>query len=185
MSLYTKDDTTITCSFAQLHALGSDFPIEEAVKVGLEEKDFYENPDACRYLLWNYEEYLATKAGSGATFDEHDRSAIWRERASDSIEHIFPQTPGVGWETKMQNPQTGEELTLAHHVSRIGNLILLPIVLNSEAKALPFGQRKLIYAKHNLRMVHEVVAQDDWGYDMIVARESDLLGWAKVRWADI
>lgn len=36
----------------------------------LAEVDFYESPDACRYLLWNYEEYLTTTAGPSATYDE-------------------------------------------------------------------------------------------------------------------
>lgn len=74
---------------AALRELGRDYPIDEAVKEGLVGKDFYKSPDACRYLLWNYEEYLAHEAGSGATFDEQERSAIWKQRASDSIEHVF------------------------------------------------------------------------------------------------
>jgi hypothetical protein len=69
----------------ELHSLGSDFPVEIAVKDGLIGQDFYESPDACRYLLWNYEEHLAQSSGSGATFDEQERTTIWKQRASDSI----------------------------------------------------------------------------------------------------
>ena len=45
----------------ELHALGSEYPVDSAVTDGLVGKDFYESPDACRYLLWNFEEHLAAK----------------------------------------------------------------------------------------------------------------------------
>ena len=93
----------------ELHNLGREFPIETAVKDGLIGKDFYDSSEACRYLLWNYEEHLAQAAGPGATFDEHERAAIWKERASDSIEHVFPQTPGPGWQGKMKVEGQPEE----------------------------------------------------------------------------
>jgi hypothetical protein len=64
-------------------------------------------------------------------------------------------------------------------------LILLPTVLNSEAKARPFGEKKAAYARHNLRMVGEVAAQEDWGFPMIAEREGHIVAWAKTRWDDI
>ena len=168
----------------ELHNLGSEFLIGTAVNDGLVGKDFYDSPDACRYLLWNYEEHLAQASGSGATYDEHDRAAIWKERASDSIEHIFPQTPGPGWEGKMKLP--GEpELPTHSNVGRIGNLILLPTVLNSEAKARPFNEKKILYERHRLRMVGEITVKEDWGLEQIQERETAIASWAKQRWSDI
>jgi len=35
-------------------------------------------------------------AGNNATFDEVERAAIWKERAADSIEHIF-STDSRAW----------------------------------------------------------------------------------------
>ena len=133
-----------------------------------------------------YEEYLAAKLGSGATVDEQERSAIWKERASDSIEHIFPQNPGSepGLDHKMQG-EDGIEKEIQHHVGRIGNLLLLPNILNSQAKIRPFSEKKAIYAKHNLRMISEVTAESDWTLSSIERREALITMWAKTRWADL
>jgi hypothetical protein len=168
----------------ELHNLGREFSIDTAVADGLVGQDAYDNPEACRYLLWNYEEHLARIAGNGATYDEHERSAIWKERASDSIEHIFPQTPGTGWSGKMCLPNQPEE-PIQNHIGRIGNLILLPTVLNSEAKAKPFVEKKALYSRHNLRMVAEVSQKDDWGLLEILEREATIAAWARIRWRDL
>ena len=172
---------------ARLHELGKDHPIEDAVRTGLVGKDFYEqSPEACRYLLWNYEEHLAKSLGSAATVDEHERRQIWKVRASDSVEHVFPQNPGTGngWDDRMRG-EDGVAKPIREHVGRIGNLLLLPAPLNSEAKALPFDAKKAIYAKHNLRMVQEVCSESDWSLTEIERREASIVDWAKVRWADI
>lgn len=163
---------------AALHSLGDDHPAARAVEEGLAERDCYEeSPDLCRYVLWLYEEHLAKKLGAGATVDEHERTAIWKKRASDSIEHIFPQNTwgAAGWQGKMR----------PKHVGRIGNLLLLPIVLNQQAKTKSFAEKKAIYETHNLRMVKEVCQESDWTLDQIDARESSIIDWAKTRWADL
>jgi hypothetical protein len=186
--IVTNHDEAKTYSqiITALRELGSEFPIDSAVAEGLVGKDFYESPDACRYLLWNYEEYLASTLGSGATTDEQERSAIWKERASDSIEHIFPQNPSSepGWLGKMRG-EDGIEKPVEHNVGRIGNLLLLPISLNSQAKVRPFNEKKDIYCKHNLRMFTEVVAEQDWTLASIERREKAITSWAKTRWADL
>jgi hypothetical protein len=172
---------------ARLRQLGSDYPIDEALKEGLIGKDIYgESPEACRYVLWNYEEHLARSAGSGATVDEHERSQIWKRRAVDSIEHIHPQNPGPrdGWAGKLIDAE-GVERPVGEHVGRIGNLILLPAPLNSEAKTHAFEEKKKIYGRHNLRMVHEVVQEVDWSLATISNRETAIVNWARTRWDDI
>src|SRR5437763_5382 len=103
------------------------------------------------YILWNYEEHLVQAVGgNNATVDEHERSAIWKKRASDSIEHIFPQNPysEQAWRSKMRD-SAGNEQPLEPNVGRIGNLLLLPGALNSEAKIAPFGTKKGIYQRHS------------------------------------
>ncbi len=172
---------------AALRLLGAKHSIHDAVQEGLAGKDCYErSPEMCRYILWLYEEHLASTLGSGATVDEHERTAIWRERASDSIEHIFPQNPwGVaGWQGKMRRKDRPEE-NVVQHVGRIGNLLLVPMPLNQEAKTKPFKDKKSIYDKHNLRMVKEVCQKADWTLDEIEARESTIINWAETRWADL
>jgi len=170
----------------ELREIGRDYPADDAVKEGLVGKNFYDSPDACRYLLWNYEEYLAAEAGSGATYDEQERSAIWRQRASDSIEHVFPQNPAVSgpWTGKMKRSD-GVEQPPQQQVGRIGNLLLLPVALNSEAKARRFSEKNRTYKKHNLRMISEICGEDDWTLIEIDRRDTKIIDWAKNRWSDI
>lgn len=169
---------------AALRGLGHDYPVDKAVEDGLAGKDFYQSPDACRYLLWNYEEHLAKAFGLGATIDEHERSKIWQLRATDSIEHIFPQTPGPEWDNKLRC-DNGKVVPVSEAVGRIGNLLLLPVVLNSEARASGFTRKKEIYPKHHLRMIREVDEQPDWTIAQIEEREARIVAWAGTRWADI
>jgi Protein of unknown function (DUF1524) len=171
---------------AALRSLGAKHSIHDAVQEGLAGKDCYERPLMCRYVLWLYEEHLASTLGSGATVDEHERTSIWRRRASDSIEHIFPQNPwGVAdWQGKMRRREQPED-NVSQHVGRIGNLLLLPVALNQEAKTRPFSEKKAIYCRHNLRMIKDVCQEPDWTLDQIEARELAIINWAKTRWADL
>jgi Protein of unknown function DUF262/Protein of unknown function (DUF1524) len=169
-----------------LREIGSRYPADKAAEQ-LVNLDCYErSPEMCRYILWLYEEHLGDQAGTGATVDEYDRRIIWRLRASDSIEHIFPQTPGsiLAWKGKMRR-SGGSDEQIEDHVGRIGNLILLPITLNQEAKNHPFEKKRDTYSKHNIRMVKDVIKESDWTLDQIEAREARIVQWAKTRWADL
>ncbi len=169
-----------------LHLLGADYPIDGAVAEGLIEKNCYErSPETCRYILWLYEEHLAETLGCAATIDEQERSEIWSRRAVDSVEHIFPQNPGPNspWRNQMHRSGGAEE-PLVRHVGRIGNLILLPTVVNQEATNRPFQEKKELYARHNLRMVQEVCTTKMWTIEQIEEREKRIVEWAKTRWCD-
>jgi len=170
---------------AALKELGTEYPIQDAISQGLLRSDLYlQDADVCRYILWNYEEALAASLGGNATIDEHERASIWHLRATDSIEHIFPQHPGSAWKTKVgDRPFNAETINL--NVNRIGNLLLLPQPLNAEAQARPFNEKKLLYEKHHLRMIDEILSLDDWTIESIDKRELVLAEWAKNRWNDI
>jgi len=84
----------------------------------------------------------------------------------------------------MQVPGKSEE-PIQNNVGRIGNLILLPTVLNSEAKARPFIEKKVLYERHQLRMISEITAKADWTLEQIQEREGVITSWAKERWKDI
>lgn len=162
-----------------------DYPIDQAIQEGLVRRNYYDHPEECRYLLWSYEESLAKQSGTGATVDEHEKNGIWKLRASDSIEHIFPQNPrGSGWQGKMRSGD-GPMQPIESNVGRIGNLLLLPIQLNQEAQNSPFVIKKQIYSKHNLRMVQQVCQESDWTLAEIETREAQILAWAKTRWSDV
>jgi hypothetical protein len=168
-----------------LRGLGAEYPIQDAISQGFLRKDIYwASPEVCRYILWNFEEALASATGPNATIDEHERAAIWQLRAVDSIEHIFPQTPGKEWKGKAGDKRLTHE-TINSNVHQIGNLLLLPQPLNSEAQARPFGEKRVLYEQHHLRMIDEVCAFDDWTFDSIDERELLLAKWAEKRWDDI
>lgn len=171
-----------------LRSLGNDYPIDKALEEGLSKKDCYEkSPEMCRYILWQYEEYLARKLGVEATVNEQDRNEIWRRRASDSIEHVFPQHPeGEGeWSGKMRRGEGSEELIDKQNLGRIGNLLLLPVKLNQQANTRPFHKKKEVYIKHNLRMIQEVCNEADWTLEQIEVREKRIIDWARNRWCDL
>lgn len=175
-----------------LRELGSEFAVDAAVEEGLAHRDCYEDADVCRFVLWRYEEHLARKAGRGATIDPHMRNDVWVLRAADSIEHIFPQNPepGGAWDGTMRDGDGPVEDPGAH-VDRIGNLVLLPMVLNLEVKRQGFKQKKEVYDRHNLRMIREILMTDEgidraqWTLREIELREARILEWAKTEWADL
>lgn len=185
--IVTEDIETRTYNqiMTGLRELGHEYPIDKAVQEGLINREYYSHPEDCRYLLWSYEEHLAKLLGEGATIDEHEKNGIWKLRASDSIEHIFPQAPtGSVWRDKMRSA-VGPKQPIEPNVDRIGNLILLPIKLNQEAKNSPFVTKKTTYRKHNLRMIQQVCDESDWTLSTIEAREARIVAWAKARWSDV
>lgn len=171
-----------------LRELGKEYPIDEAVQEGLANKDSYgEDPDRCRYILWKYEEFLARQSGSNATVDEQARREIWSMRANDTIEHVFPQNPerGGAWDGKMRRSDRGREADSDENVNRIGNLVLLPFVLNEKARRRGFGDKKEIYTRHNLRQLREITRLKDWNLKQIESRERRIMKWAETQWCDL
>ena len=88
-----------------------------------------------RYFFNRYEEHLAKKAGQN--FDNEQWNRIWEANASDSIEHIMPQS------------------SEREHVHWLGNLTILPPRLNSKLQDKPPKSKARSYTKTGL-----LVAQD-------------------------
>lgn len=154
--------------------------IEDAVKEGLEQKNCYENTEVTQYVLWRYEEHLCKK--NKRTTSAIDQKAIWEDLSSaDSIEHIAPQHPELNspWLTLIGEDEY--EFTK----NRIGNLILLPQPLNSEAKRHPFHNKKVAYQKSSLEMVKEIVSENEWNKEKIEKREAEIIKWATETWRDL
>lgn len=168
-----------------LRGIGYDYPIERAIEEELKGKDIYDgNQEVVRYLLWRYEEHLASKAGKKAIVNEEIRASIWQARtANESIEHIMPQNPELGgaWDGKT-NIESRYDLI----VNRIGNLILLPQPINNEAKRQGFIAKKGVYKKsEGLRMVQEILNFTDWSQKDIEDREQEILKWISSEWSDL
>jgi hypothetical protein len=168
-----------------IQKIGEHFPVEKAINEKLRGQNIYEaNQNVVRYLLWLYEEHLANQAGKNAVVNEEFKREIWEARsANDSIEHIMPQNmePGGAWDGKVSDPAEYER-----YVNCIGNLILLPPSLNSEANRNGFLAKKSIYSRsEGLRHVKEVIQQSDWGQAEIREREEKLLSWIRDTWKDV
>lgn len=157
---------------AGLKAMGAAFPIEKVIKE-LQDSDCYSDwQQDLRYLLFRYEEHLASKEGQ--TFDNEQWARIWEATAADSIEHIQAQSKG-----EKQSSPTGI------FVHRLGNLMLLPPRLNSKLQALPAEEKKAHYLKTGLHQAIEVAGKiPTWDRAAVVKREDEIIEWAKTHWAD-
>ncbi|MDD5094969.1 MAG: DUF262 domain-containing HNH endonuclease family protein [Dehalococcoidia bacterium] len=152
---------------AELSRIGAQYPITKAVD-HLRNTDCYNGwQEELRYFLFRYEEHLAKKAGQN--FNNEQWNRIWMANASDSIEHILPQS------------------SESDKVDRLGNLILLPPKLNSKLRALAPLKKAEEYRKTGLLIARKAADQIEgsrWGPGQIKIREEALLDWAKSEWAD-
>jgi len=165
---------------AKLVELGSDYEIAASVEC-LRNVDCYNAWDKeALYFLYCYERQLAEQEGTGLADDIWNR--IWNASPSDTIEHIFPQTPSADWRRFASWETT---------VNRIGNLLVLPPGLNSAARNFNFDRKKQVYRENLLKIMKDVLFEDggrertQWGSNEIEKREDVLLNFARQYWADI
>jgi hypothetical protein len=154
------------------------YPIDQAIKEMKNSDLYYGWENDLRYFLYRYEEYLCKKQGSEISNEMW--AQIWSKSATTTIEHIFPQSPSKNWVGKMGSGKN----QLERNVNRIGNLILLPPHINSQAGQKPFAEKRKIYKSNFLRMHEEIIKCRDWDKDHINKREKVLLDWARETWHD-
>jgi len=166
---------------SQLKTLGSDYPVIEAVKALLNEPKYEGFEEECRYILWRYEEHLASE--QGGEVNKELREAIWAARsASETIEHIFPQSPEPGgpWKNML------EDVDFEKHIHRLGNLLLLPPGLNSQAGRKGLDQKKMVYRRaEGLRIVSEILEEREWTQKSIEDREEKIAQFMQDAFQDI
>jgi len=162
----------------ELNKISAAYPIDQAVHE-MKNSDLYNGWEKdLRYFLYRYEEYLCKEQGSEISNDIWEQ--IWSKSAATTIEHIHPQAPSKNWSGKMGRGRN----QLEKNVNRIGNLILLPPHINSQAGQKTFTDKKKIYKSNFLRMHEEVIKCRDWDKDHINKREKVLLEWARETWHD-
>lgn len=168
-----RGNLSYTRILAALSNLGDKVPIDEAVKNLSKTDCYYGWQEQLRYFFFRYEEYKARKLGQN--FDNEQWNRIWESSASDSIEHIRPQsTTNADWK------------------HWLGNLLVLPPKLNSQLGA---KLKKLTYSDEykksqasayngiGLLVAQEVVDKlSGWGRKAIEEREEQLLEWARQEW---
>jgi len=155
---------------------GSDHSIENATRT-MRAQDWYDRESYLRYLLYRYEEHLAGKGISRDTW-----RLIWRDSASRTIEHVFPQDPEEGWSPRMDS-EAAKKLA-----SRLGNLAILPQTVNSAASNRSFEKKKEIYKKNGalgLQHISDIWNEERWGPEEIAKREEMIVAFATARWADL
>jgi len=149
----------------EVSRLGKDYPIDEAVEE-LRQTDCYNGWEShLRYFLYRYEEYLSRKQGSAIS--EEIWQQIWKSTATDTIEHILPQSA--------RNQQA--------QVHRLGNLTLLPPKANAKAGKKRFQEKRELYRENQqLKLISEIIDKRRWTQKEIEERENRLLDWAIDEW---
>ena len=147
----------------KIRQIGADYTIEEVYNQ-VWDTDCYNGWEAeLRYVLCRYEEHLAKQRGQ--TFDNEQWNRIWQSSASNSIEHILPQS---------------KERQYERQVHRLGNLLLLPPPLNSglgdkdpQAKVDDYRRTGLLIATD----VTDMIQKYGWDETQIEIREDEITTW--------
>lgn len=159
----------------RIRNLGERHSIDEALSHP-EKRNFYEGwEDELRYLLYRYEEYLAEQRGQ--TFSPSLWNHVWEEQATESIEHILPQSKGS------QEPLEANQEGIFVH--RLGNLLLLPPDSNSGLGNKNPKDKVNAYIQTGLFCAAEVaqtIRKKGWGATQIEEREQKLLAWIRETW---
>ena len=166
---FNADDT-----LTELKNLGANYDIEEAFS---ENRNCYTRwSEELRYLLYRYEEHLA--AQRGVRLNNRQWQSIWDDSASNTIEHILPQSSG-----SRRPLDPGQEGVFVH---RLGNLMLLPPDDNSSAGGQEPKAKVDVYRGTSLLLAEEVAdlieKGDGWSIEQIQAREKKLMKWIFDTW---
>ena len=151
----------------ELKQIGKKFPINEVIEELGKEINSYEGwGDELRYFLHRYEEHLTEQAGQ--PFENEHWNHIWAVSTSESIEHIMPQSSKKGY------------------VHYLGNLLLLPPKLNSKLGDKQPKEKEKAYRATGMRIAVKAADQvkEGWNEKKVLAREGELLEWAKQEWGD-
>ena len=148
--------------------LGADYT-EVEIHNSVYEQDCYTKwKEELRYLLCRYEEHLAEKRGQRFSNEQWNR--IWEESAATSIEHILPQSKG-------SQSKSGNGIS----VHNLGNLLLLPPLLNSELRDKNPQAKVGAYQGTGLLIAGDVAEtiqrKEGWSEVEIETRENELLEW--------
>ena len=141
--------------------------------------DWYERR-ALRYLLYEYEQYLASAKGASPKVGWRDITDADRR---DTIEHVLPQSI----EDRPYWQERFDADTHREYVHDIGNLTLTKH--NSFYGNKPFpekqgeiGAKAPCYAVSPFFQEQELAQFSDWTVESISRRRARLLKWARERW---
>lgn len=172
----TKGEVDCNTAIEEIKSIARELDVEKAISTVIAE-DWYDSyVDDAKYLLYRYEEYLAKKAGE--TISRELWEKIWGGNTATTIEHIHPKSYIDTWRGKFGRNQ--EEIN--DTVNRIGNLVLLPPGINSEAARKVFSEKKRIYSRYHLLMLNEITELEDWDKTACDDREMKIMDFMKATW---
>lgn len=158
----------------ELRLIGKDFPIRQVISQ-LANRDCYLNwTEQLRYLLYRYEEHVASKAGQALNNSMWNR--IWAEEPSRSIEHIQARSRG-----------SEDSSTRGIYVHRLGNLTMLPPKVNSSLQDKTPKDKAETYTTCGLLITIDVakfLKNAKWDRSAVEKRERRILKWASAEWQD-
>lgn len=124
-----------------------------------------------RFLLARLELQARVAAGRASLGPELEA------RATLTVEHILPKSPGDNWESTLsKHPAFAEE-----HVHRLGNLCLLTQVNRRLANA-PFADKQQTYAKSELLLTSELAKVTKWTPKEVEERQERFAKLAVTAW---
>ena len=151
---------------SDIEIIGNRFPIEDAIGIIEDSGNCYDSwQEELRYFMYRYEEHLRSK--ENMHYENDEWIEIWSKTASNSIEHIYPQSKAK--ETRKHN---------------LGNLLVIPPNLNSKLGNKPFQEKRKSYMDTGLAIAKEVGRNKTWTYKKIKERQSKLLEFAKAEWGN-
>lgn len=156
-------------SYCPAHTFAEQFKLNE------KENNWY-GRSCLKYLLYEYEEYLAK---------DHVVQLPWNEIAKrpieQTIEHILPQTPtDPYWASRFDGPG------LRCFLHDLGNLCLTSDNSSYRNKSFPDKKGKPgagpCFADSNLFQERELATYDEWNGDAVKRRRERIVEWAMKRW---
>jgi hypothetical protein len=152
-----------------LVALGKDWDLGTVISGPDYWSNCYEGwGEELRYLLFRYDEHLATSNGSSLNTSQWNK--IWTDEPARSIEHIQPQST---------------EVSYMHH---LGNLTMLPPRVNSSLQDKPPADKAATYRTSGLlatMAVGETInGGTTWDEAAVRSRASQIEDFVRREWGD-
>ncbi|MFK7866229.1 MAG: DUF262 domain-containing protein [Alphaproteobacteria bacterium] len=153
----------------RIEKLGEGHELDEILKNKDVWRGWYlDYTDEARYILYRYEEYLVRK--NGGKINENQWKRIWDDNASNTIEHI--------------SPQSHDE----HYTHDLPNLTLLTAHTNSRLNDKPPQEKTVAYREEGIRITIDIADKIEntqkWDKDNIDVRAKEIEAFVRAEWGD-
>jgi len=151
-----------------LGGLAEGFDIDDIIDEGTWDEWYGGYNEEVRYLLFRYEEHLASI--SGVKINESQWAKVWASDPAKSIEHIMPQSSGKGY------------------VHGLGNLTMLPPGVNSSLKDKSPEDKASRYVECGMNATmaigREIEGGLKWNKEAVQNRAAKIEVFVRAEWGD-